>query len=258
MLQPSIQCLISRVIRQQMITAHNPWSHATTSDRNFAAFLLHPNSIRNGLPISQEASEVISRILAFIPSARLSLADMYDQILQINNFFMSDAEIGEGSEIVKEIVAQAQAQADFQDQSHTDADIVIHVKETRVPESSGSVPELGYAGQRGGPSSASDSTGPVTPNTRPYPSARSADKVPTQNKEAGSSSVLVVDSSISYDVTRHEDPARHLACDVPPAPRGPRHQNPHLGHAKKPKRQIGRSFSMELTEMLESLLLPEA
>lgn len=234
-----------------MITAHNPWSHAITSDRNFAAFLLHPKSIRNGLPISQEATEVISRILAFIPSARLSLTDIYDQVLQIHDFFMSDAEIGEGSEVVREIIAQAQVQAEVQDQSHTDADVVIHVKETPIPRSSGSVPGLGSAGQHGGPSSASDSTGPVTPNTRLSPSACSAEK----DQEARSSSVLVLESSTSYDATRRED--CQLACDIPPAPRGPRHQGSHPHHTKKPLRQAGRSFSMELTEMLELLLLPE-
>lgn len=240
-----------------MITAHNPWSHASTSDPNFANFLIYPGSIRIGLPISQEATEVISRILAFIPSARPTLTDMYDKVLQISNFFMTDAEIVEGSEIVREIVAQTQAQAVAHDEGHTDADIIILVEGEPMPEYADSAPDFGSTGRRSEPSSASNSTGPVTPNTQPSPSSRSAGKVSTDHQEARSSSVFVADSTISFNVALPEDSARYLARDVPPAPRAPRHQGPRQAHSKKHQRQVCRSFSVELTEMLESILLSD-
>eukprot|EP00914_Ancora_sagittata_P018240 GHVO01036059.1.p1 GENE.GHVO01036059.1~~GHVO01036059.1.p1 ORF type:complete len:554 (-),score=23.27 GHVO01036059.1:71-1591(-) len=75
------------VILVNLVTRHNPWSYAHSSDPCFDAFLLDSNSIRNALPISDALHSILKRILHLDPMARISIPFLRNEILAVKTFY---------------------------------------------------------------------------------------------------------------------------------------------------------------------------
>ncbi|KAJ7589796.1 kinase-like domain-containing protein [Mycena floridula] len=75
------------VIFINIITGRNPWSEAVTSDACFKAFLADPNFLRQVLPISESANNIIVGMFEMNPLVRTSLSALREQILTVDTFF---------------------------------------------------------------------------------------------------------------------------------------------------------------------------
>ncbi|KIK59487.1 hypothetical protein GYMLUDRAFT_245173 [Collybiopsis luxurians FD-317 M1] len=78
------------VILVNLVTRHNPWGCAQSSDPCFDAFLLDRNSIRNALPISDALHHLLKRIFHLNPIARISIPFLRNEILAVETFYASD------------------------------------------------------------------------------------------------------------------------------------------------------------------------
>lgn len=80
------------VIFTSMISGHNPWRRAVTTDDCFRSYIRDPNFFRKMLPISPAADDILRGI--FAPCAqRISLPALRQRILSADTFFLNDAEI---------------------------------------------------------------------------------------------------------------------------------------------------------------------
>lgn len=81
------------VIYVNIVTGRNPWRKATTYDEHFHRYISDPDKfIENLLPMSQSASELLKRVLAFSPISRISLEEFKEAVLAIDTFFPSSKE----------------------------------------------------------------------------------------------------------------------------------------------------------------------
>jgi serine/threonine protein kinase len=76
-----------------MATGRNPWRSARRSDDYFAAFLEEPDFLRTMLPLSNSVIALLRRILVLDPQARISIAEIRAEVLAIDTFFMTAAEL---------------------------------------------------------------------------------------------------------------------------------------------------------------------
>lgn len=92
-----------------MITARSPWEKAITEDDCFHDYLLDNNFLREMLPISQGAHDIITQMFTLEPTDRISLPELRMAIENLDTFFMNDAEVANapsGCQLaVKEILA---------------------------------------------------------------------------------------------------------------------------------------------------------
>ena len=93
------------VILTNMICGRNPWRTATTNDGRFHQFMSNGGSLRELLPMSQAASDVLKRVFTFNPSERISLAELRTAVLAIDTFFATPGEVATASDDVKAAVA---------------------------------------------------------------------------------------------------------------------------------------------------------
>lgn len=84
-----------------MITGRNPWRIATTNDPHFYEYLSNANFLREMLPISKAANDVLKRIFTFCPTQRISLAELRTAVLALDTFFMSQGEVDVASDNIK-------------------------------------------------------------------------------------------------------------------------------------------------------------
>ncbi|KAI0670139.1 kinase-like domain-containing protein [Trametes maxima] len=89
------------VILVNMISGRHPWQKPTTGDECFARFVEDPDFLLEMLPISDGANDILQRIFALKPSARISLAELRTAILELDTFFLSDEELSEASEFAQ-------------------------------------------------------------------------------------------------------------------------------------------------------------
>jgi serine/threonine protein kinase len=86
------------VILINMITGTYPWRRASTrqheEDKDYVNFIHDPqNYLRTMLPLSSDVNALLHRIFTINPLARIELDDLRRAINDIDNFFMSDADM---------------------------------------------------------------------------------------------------------------------------------------------------------------------
>ena len=64
-----------------------------TTDDCFSQFLSNENFLRDLLPVSREAQHLFRRIFTLDPAERITLTELRQEIIALDTFFMSDADI---------------------------------------------------------------------------------------------------------------------------------------------------------------------
>ncbi|KAG1866514.1 serine/threonine protein kinase, negative regulator of sexual conjugation and meiosis [Suillus subalutaceus] len=90
------------VILVNMVSGRNPWRFATPSDEGFLGYLYNVDFLREILPISRPFNEILKRIFRLQPFSRISLPELREEILKLDTFYMSDAELRDASDNVRE------------------------------------------------------------------------------------------------------------------------------------------------------------
>ena len=93
------------IILLNMVTNRSPWQKALTSDDCFADFLLNGNFLRDLLPVSHEAQYLFCRIFTLDPLDRITLPELRKEVLAMDTFFMSDADIAIADSPVRNAVS---------------------------------------------------------------------------------------------------------------------------------------------------------
>ncbi|KAL4253017.1 Aurora kinase [Abortiporus biennis] len=81
------------VILTSLISGRNPWKYAISSDECYKAFARNPNFLRNMLPISAAANNILLQIFTKSERSRLTLKELKHMVLDIDTFFMTSEEI---------------------------------------------------------------------------------------------------------------------------------------------------------------------
>lgn len=89
------------VIFTNVISGRSPWQSATSDDPNYRDYLESPNYLRETLPISEQASDILKAIFTHDPSARVTLPELRKRVLAVDTFFMSHEEIEASNQWVK-------------------------------------------------------------------------------------------------------------------------------------------------------------
>ncbi|KIK42518.1 hypothetical protein CY34DRAFT_83409 [Suillus luteus UH-Slu-Lm8-n1] len=90
------------VILVNMVSGRNPWRFATPSDEGFLGYLYNVDFLREILPISKPFNEILKRIFRLQPFSRISLPELKEEILKLDTFYMSDAELRDAPDNVRE------------------------------------------------------------------------------------------------------------------------------------------------------------
>ena len=90
------------VILVNLTCGRNPWKQACPSDETFCAYLGNPDFLRSILPISDHTNRILKRVFALNPQARISLADLRNEILAVSTFVMTDDELRGATRATKE------------------------------------------------------------------------------------------------------------------------------------------------------------
>ncbi|THG95786.1 hypothetical protein EW026_g5929 [Hermanssonia centrifuga] len=89
------------VILVNMISCRSPWAKALTSDDCFCDYLLNYDYLREMLPISEGANDLLRKIFAYEPMERITIPELRKAVIELDTFFMTDDEIAHGGEIVQ-------------------------------------------------------------------------------------------------------------------------------------------------------------
>ncbi|KIJ70058.1 hypothetical protein HYDPIDRAFT_77576 [Hydnomerulius pinastri MD-312] len=90
------------IILVNMVTGRNPWRLATPSDEAFLAYVHNQDHLREMLPISHALNELLKRTFNLNPSARISIPEMREAILNMESFYMTPEELRVASDNAKE------------------------------------------------------------------------------------------------------------------------------------------------------------
>ncbi|KAG1806714.1 serine/threonine protein kinase, negative regulator of sexual conjugation and meiosis [Suillus plorans] len=90
------------VILVNMVSGRNPWRFATPSDKGFLGYLYNVDFLREILPISKSFNDILKRIFRLQPFSRISLPELREEILNLDTFYMSDAELRDASDNAQE------------------------------------------------------------------------------------------------------------------------------------------------------------
>ncbi|KAF9077158.1 kinase-like domain-containing protein [Rhodocollybia butyracea] len=85
------------VILVNIITQHNPWNSAQSSDPCYKAFLKDPNSLRDALSISDHASRLLEEVFNLNAASRITIPTLRREILLVDTFYAADDRVLERS-----------------------------------------------------------------------------------------------------------------------------------------------------------------
>jgi hypothetical protein len=85
-----------------MVSGRSPWGPATPSDRNFRKYINNPNFLLEVLPISRSFNEILKQIFHLRESARISLPRLREEIIKLDTFYPSEADLSNVSENARE------------------------------------------------------------------------------------------------------------------------------------------------------------
>jgi hypothetical protein len=80
-----------------MICGRNPWKTAEPQDECFAAFLADNDFLSRVLPISNGANRILKRCFKLHPLGRPSIAQIREEVLKIDTFFLTEKELAAAS-----------------------------------------------------------------------------------------------------------------------------------------------------------------
>ncbi|KAK4687630.1 hypothetical protein P7C73_g2478, partial [Tremellales sp. Uapishka_1] len=81
------------VILVNLACGRNPWRQACPSDETFRAFVHNPDFLRTILPISHSCNHILKGLFELEPTRRVTLRELRRQILAVDTFTMSEAEL---------------------------------------------------------------------------------------------------------------------------------------------------------------------
>ena len=93
------------VILVNMISGRHPWSIATPDDYCFSQWLADPNFLKNMLPISAGANDILLRIFQLEPLKRITLVELRQEITDLDTFFLSPEELDSAGEFAQYVAA---------------------------------------------------------------------------------------------------------------------------------------------------------
>ncbi|TCD68739.1 hypothetical protein EIP91_009885 [Steccherinum ochraceum] len=94
------------IILVNLMTGRGPWEYATTDDHHFSQYLADNEHLLSVLPITAGANEILKGVFKFNPFARISIAEMREQILALDTFFLTDEEIARSTPLVRHAAEQ--------------------------------------------------------------------------------------------------------------------------------------------------------
>ncbi|KAI0741842.1 kinase-like domain-containing protein [Daedaleopsis nitida] len=227
------------VILTNLIARSFPWNRAVLDDENYRYFLDNPGYLREMLPISEEAADILGEIFVPDPAARISIPSLRQHILDVKTFFMSDEDVANGSEDLKakakymdrgDTVKVGNAQdAPLTLSSNTSCDAVAAVALASDPfedpsgsrdkwprrDSNSSLEREPCPDFDSGSSSEEDSLGVVTPETRAQDFAFDLEQVPELAKSAdmvGSDAGVVLLASMGSSSMSPGDSVPGVPC----------------------------------------------
>ncbi|KAG2123458.1 serine/threonine protein kinase, negative regulator of sexual conjugation and meiosis [Suillus clintonianus] len=92
------------VILVTMVSGRSPWGPAILSDPNFRKYTENPDFLLDVLPISRSFNEILKQIFHLRESARISLPRLREEILRLDTFYPSEAELNNDSENAREAI----------------------------------------------------------------------------------------------------------------------------------------------------------
>jgi hypothetical protein len=176
------------IIIANMISGRIPWGAARVNDESFMAFIEDPDYLLKILPISKEMNEIFKKIFVFEPLKRITLPELFREILLLDSFFISDEDYVHASEYVRAVresyatcepeprtVLQVQNNISSDDSSdYDDSDAIRRVDmawarhvDSRILRAGRSVDITEFAKNEASSddSSSDESDGPITPET---------------------------------------------------------------------------------------------
>ncbi|KAG1773231.1 serine/threonine protein kinase, negative regulator of sexual conjugation and meiosis [Suillus placidus] len=90
------------VILVNMVSGRSPWGPATPSNRNFRRYINNPDFLLGFLPVSRSFNEILKQIFHLRESARISLPRLREEIIKLDTFYPSEAELCNASENARE------------------------------------------------------------------------------------------------------------------------------------------------------------
>lgn len=80
----------------------NPWKQACPNDETFRAYLSNPDFLRSILPVSKQCNELLKRIFALNPAARISMKDLKAEVKRMTRWTMTLDELRYATRATKE------------------------------------------------------------------------------------------------------------------------------------------------------------
>lgn len=84
-----------------MISGRNPWRYATTADENYNRYINDPDALRETLPVSTPACDLLKRIFTFRAGERIELPELRAAVLAMDDFFLTDGQLATSTSAVK-------------------------------------------------------------------------------------------------------------------------------------------------------------